>query len=103
MKQYEHKLYYSKNCTWNSGKVKRLLKIKLLDIIGQLNNVPIDKTYQNKSHNITYLKLEIEERGFIEQRLHSLYVNSKKGYYCVICGRKCYFDTNDIINLYKGI
>lgn len=110
-KIYEHKIYYSKN-TCSSGQLHRILKVKILGISGKLKNVPIDKTYQNNgrkyvdgkwvNHQV-YLKLEVEEKGLMQQRLHYLYLSSKNGYYCVVCNQKCYFDKEDILKLVNEV
>lgn len=96
----ELKIYSSRN-SFKPNVLKRVLKIKPLKIYGNINDVPIDKTYCNRLDNICCLKLEIEENGYIEQRAHNLYKSSKKGYYCVVCQHKVYF-TDEEIELLKG-
>ena len=98
-----------KNSKYWGGGVRRTLEVTPLKIIGDINNVPIDKTYQNDGykrmedgtwkHTECMLKLQIEERGFITQRTHNLYKSSKKGYYSVVCQHKVYFTDEEIESL----
>lgn len=71
-----------------TGHFDRVLKVKPIKVIGDINNAPIDKTYQNNGyrrmgdgswrHIGCMLKLQIEEDGYITQRNHNLYKSSKK-------------------------
>lgn len=91
-----------------AGKIRRRLIVEPLKIIGDINNVPVDKTYNCNAHQYIegkivdvgcYLKLNIEENDYVTQRCHLLYKSSKNGYYCVVCQNKCYFDTDEIESL----
>lgn len=81
---------------WGGG-VKRVIEVTPLVICGDLADVPVNKTYQN-SHRLPrcVVKLNINENGFITQRIHYLYKSSKKGYYCVVCKNKVYFTDDEI-------
>lgn len=96
----ELRIYSSKN-SCRPHVLKRILKVYPLKVIGNISDVPIDKTYQNRFDNVCFLKLEIEENGYIEQRGHNLYKNSKKGYYCIVCQHKVYFTDEEIDLLNK--
>ena len=101
-------IYKPKTCV-DGGKLWRVLEVTPLELYGDINNVPVDKTYQNRGYRLQpdgtwkhiecTLKLQIEEKGFIEQRVHNLYRSSKKGYYCVVCNKKVYFTDEEIKEL----
>lgn len=81
------------------GNVSRVLNITILEIKGDLSDVPVDKTYQHwfkLETKFVTAKLNIEENGLITQRIHNLYKSSKKGYYCVVCKHKAYFSNEEI-------
>lgn len=102
------KIKYPKGYGSLSGKIRRTLIVTPLKLIGDINNVPIDETYKDDAHRYIngklvdmgcYLKLNIEENNYVTQRCHLLYKSSKKGYYCVVCQNKCYFNVDEIENL----
>lgn len=82
------------------GDITRILNITILEIHGNLADVPIDKTYEgwpvHRQPKIVIAKLNIESEGFIMQRMHYLYRSSKEGYYCVFCKHKVYFSDEEI-------
>ena len=81
------------------GDIRRVLNITVLEIDGNLADVPIDKTYESwhvYKPKIVMAKLNIESGGLITQRMHCLYKSSKKGYYCVVCKHKAYFSNEEI-------
>lgn len=84
----------------NQGDITRILNITILEIHGNLADVPIDKTYEgwpvHRQPKIVIAKLNIESEGFIMQRMHYLYRSSKEGYYCEVCKRKAYFSNEEI-------
>lgn len=85
----------------NQGDITRILNITILEIHGNLADVPIDKTYEgwpvHRQPKIVIAKLNIESDGFtIMQRMHYLYRSSKEGYYCVFCKHKVYFSDEEI-------
>lgn len=87
---------------WNA--VSRILNITLLEIKGNLTDVPVNKTYQHwfkLDTKFVTAKLNIEENGLVTQRIHNLYKSSKKGYYCIVCKQKCYFTNDEINSVYK--
>lgn len=78
------------------------MKVKLISIDGNIENVPFGKTYgwfPDKS-TIVYAKIEVTKRGLRSERIHYLYRN-KKGYYCIVCKQKCYFTNDEINSVYK--
>lgn len=102
------RIKYPKRYGSLSGKIRRKLIIKPLKIIGDINNVPVDKAYENNAHQYIegklvdvgcYIKVNIEEDGYVMQEYYLLYKSSKKGYYCVVCQKKCYFNIEEIESL----
>lgn len=82
---------------WNE--VSRILNITILEIKGDLSDVPVNKTYQHwfkLDTKFVTAKLNIEENGLVTQRIHNLYKSSKRGYYCIVCKHKVYFSDEEI-------
>lgn len=79
--------------------VSRILNVTVLEVKGDLSDVPVNKTYQhwfNLDTKFVTCKLNIEENGLVTQRIHNLYKSSKKGYYCIVCKHKVYFTDEEI-------